>query len=297
MVNVCKPSCIVKLYSETFFVSRVDLNYFSDDHIKFGYDFRVDSIREQRRLEKKRRKEEHRRKLKAEQRKHAEEKAAAEAELELENRLKVKDTRPQVKDSSKEIEFTSLEVLDKISQDPRSPRFPPRASLYELHHEVPDGGPSLYEVREEPENKDSSNKAQVSRSYLYKVKATQPQEVPRSKAYVDPVLPADRQKLYQVEDVRLPQDVISHDEVFEPPYSVFEPAHKISHMHSSSTEEEFVLPPRDKAEEAVKSHHDTVDLHSSASDEGILTKESSTEELIDKEDLSHPPADGHESES
>ena len=56
-----------------------------------------------------------------------------------------------------------------------------------------------------------------------------------------------------------------------------------SHLISNQTEDIRVV-------------SETIDLHSSASDEGILTKESSTEELIDRDLDLHLHAHGHDSE-
>ena len=70
---------------------------------------------------------------------------------------------------------------------------------------------------------------------------------------------------------------------------------QLSNQSISSTEV-FDGQPCTSPPEDGKPGAETIDLHSSASDEGILTKESSTEELIDRElDLPHH-MHGHDSE-
>lgn len=129
---------------------------------------------------------------------------------------------------------------------------------------VPPRSPSYQPADFEPEVLCSSS--------MYNVKSPQTQtkdkdlDLSSSSLYRDFVMPAERRRLEE-----------SRQE------------------EALNTEEVFYSSGRERVEE-LRGHGpgETVDLHSSASDEGVLTKESSTEELIDKEEPDIK--DGHESE-
>ena len=143
----------------------------------------------------------------------------------------------------------------------------PRILTFDMDDSVPGVPPRSpsYQLSDfEPEVLCSSSMHNVKSPRTY----SQDPDHSSSSLYVDFVMPAERRRL----------------------------ASEDSRQDDSTYSEEVLSGVSNEKLEEVKAHGpgENIDLHSSASDEGILTKESSTEELIDKEEPDS--RDAHESE-